>query len=132
MKLLFATMAIILFSGVFAAAGTQNGKQVKVLVNKPKTVNGIKIKFIEVVDDSRCPTDTECIWAGNARIKLQLSKNGKRSRLVELNTGQGDTSAVYEGVKIELVDLNPKPATNIRINRNGYTATLAVSKAARR
>lgn len=132
MKLLFATIALVLFSGVFAVAEAQNAKQVKVLVNKPKTVNGIKIKFIEVMDDSRCPTDAECIWAGNARIKLQLAKNGKRSKLVELNTGQGSTSAVYEGVKIELVGLDPKPATNIRINRNGYTATLAVSRAARR
>lgn len=30
---------------------------------------------VESIADSRCPTDVNCIWAGNAQVELTLSKD---------------------------------------------------------
>ena len=32
-----------------------------------------KVKFLEVTEDSRCPEGVDCFWAGNARLKIELS-----------------------------------------------------------
>ena len=32
----------------------------------------LKINFVSVVEDSRCPEGATCIWAGNAKIALTL------------------------------------------------------------
>ncbi|MGB7070058.1 MAG: hypothetical protein WBD22_11240, partial [Pyrinomonadaceae bacterium] len=106
---------LLLFSLIFTVfADDCSTETVRIGVNKEEslTQSKIKIHFIEMVEDSRCPTDVDCIWAGNAKIKINASKQGKTSKIVELNTGQGDNHFKFEGYKIELTDLNPKPASN--------------------
>lgn len=33
----------------------------------------LKIKFVDVPEDSRCPMNARCVWIGNARIKLKVN-----------------------------------------------------------
>ena len=35
------------------------------------------IKFIEVLEDSRCPKNTTCVWEGRARVLVEISEIGK-------------------------------------------------------
>ena len=90
----------------------------------------LSVRFVELVEDSRCPVDTQCIWAGNAKIKLRVSKNG-RSHDLTLDTNGPNQTVTAEGYKIKLVGLTPAPRSNIRINRNGYVATLEAEKLTR-
>lgn len=121
-------MLLTLVFGISLQA--QTNQRVTVQVNQQKTLAKIKltIKFIALVEDSRCPTDVECIQAGNGKIQIELKKVGSGTKIFELNTNAQPKAVSFAGYTIELVDLNPKPATNIRINRNGYTATFNVSK----
>jgi hypothetical protein len=130
MKTLFLTIVITLAFGVFQFAGAQTNQTLKVQINQQKTLpkSKLTIKFLSLVEDSRCPTDTNCVWAGNAQIKVKISK-GKESKTFDLNTNLDPNIVSFAGYEIKLAALNPKPASNIRINRNGYTATFAVSKA---
>ena len=117
---------------VFAApqiAGAQTKQQQKIQINKQKKFSGSKItvKFLSLVEDSRCAEGTRCVWAGNAQIKIEVSKNGAK-KTFELNTNLDPKSATFGDYTIELVDLTPVPKANIRINRNGYVATFAVSR----
>ena len=102
-------------------------QEVEVQIAHEKTFNGIKIKFIDMLDDSRCPKDTTCVWAGNARISVQVSRNGKK-KIVELNTGRGLQAVVFEGYEFTLAKLTPEPASNVRIRKDGYVATFKVAK----
>jgi hypothetical protein len=131
MKTLFLTLILTFTVGTFYFAKAQTNQTVKVQINQQKTVakSKLTIKFVSLVEDSRCPTDTKCVWAGNAKIKVKVS-SGKKSKTFELNTKLEPNIIMFAGYKIKLADLNPKPATNIRINRNGYTATFAVNKLA--
>lgn len=119
----------IFFSGVLTAPA-QSTETARIQINKEKKLarSKLTIKFLELVEDSRCPTDTQCIWAGNAKIKIQIRKNGRDAKTVELNTNLDAQSTTVAGYKIELTGLTPQPRSNIRINRNGYVATFRVTR----
>jgi len=60
-----------------------------------------------------------------------VSKRGGESKTFELNTNLGPKGETFEGYAINLVNLTPTPRDNIRINRNGYTATFSISRLTR-
>jgi hypothetical protein len=70
----------------------------------------------------------QCIQAGNAKIQIEVKKAASGVKTLKLNTNDKPQSISFAGYTIKLTDLNPKPASNIRINRFGYTATFIVSK----
>ena len=42
-------------------------------VRERAQLGNLQIRFIGVPEDSRCPLDVECVWAGNAKIVLGVS-----------------------------------------------------------
>ena len=106
---------------------SKHHQEVEVQIAHEKTFNGFKIKFIDMLDDSRCPKDTTCVWAGNARVSVQVSKNGKK-KIFELDSTRGTQAVVFQGYEFKLTKLTPEPATNIRIRKDGYIATFSVAK----
>ena len=128
MRLLTAVLLVLFGFGAFSFVSAKQPERVSVKINKAATAKGgINIKFVELVDDSRCPRDTNCIWAGNAKIKVRVTKNG-RSKDIELNTNLEPKDVVFAGYSFRLVGLTPEPRSNIRINRNGYVAAIEVQK----
>ncbi len=131
-KLILALILIFVCGSVLQAKG-RTDEQFKLQVNGQKTItkDKLKIKFISVVEDSRCPEDTNCVWAGNAKVQIKISKRGGASKTFELNTNLEPQIITFEGYEIKVIDLTPQPRTNIRINRNGYTATFSISRLTR-
>ena len=128
MKLLIAGFLVLIGFGPFVGVSAKHPDRVSVKVNEVATAkSGIRIKFVEMIDDSRCPTDTNCIWAGNAKIKVRITKNG-RSKDLELNSNLAPRDVVFAGYSFKLVGLTPEPRSNIRINRNGYVAVIEIKK----
>lgn len=129
MKLLIASLLVLAGFGSFSAVSAKQGQEVSVKINTEEKANGgVRIKFVELVEDSRCPVDTNCIWAGNAKIKVRVTRNG-RSRVLQLNTMTRGSDAVFAGYKFRLTDLDPDLRSNVRINRNGYVARIRIEKA---
>jgi hypothetical protein len=89
---------------------------------------GLRVSFVAVTEESRCPEGVECIRAGNAQIMLKVSKAGKRARLLKLNTGQDPKHDLYRDYDIKLVGLEPHPKKDVRIRKRDYAATLVVSR----
>jgi hypothetical protein len=92
---------------------------------------GLRIKFISVKEDSRCPADVKCVWAGNAAVRLEVSTRGRGSRTLTLNTNNSSSSVdenQYRGYKLKLVELSPYPRSDRKIAPGDYVATLLVSK----
>ncbi|HEY9282075.1 MAG TPA: hypothetical protein VIP46_01350 [Pyrinomonadaceae bacterium] len=87
----------------------------------------LRITFLAVEEDSRCPKDVECIQAGNARVRL-LARNSKgaRARFV-LNTDILRGARRYEFGKygIELIRLSPQPTAGAP-KRRAYEAVLSI------
>src|SRR5438046_10625208 len=89
--------------------------------------DGINIKVCEMVVDSRCPTGTDCIWAGNANVKVSVT-SGLRTQIFELNSNTQPTSIKFSGFDIKLSGLEPRPAANVRIDPSKFVATFDVTK----
>ena len=128
MRALLFTLAVLLS---FTFASAQSAEQFTLKLGQQKTTKAgrITVKFLNLEEDSRCPTDVNCVWAGVARIKVQVRKNGKAESL-ELNTNDHKT-AVFQGYSITLKDLTPRQSTTSKYSPSAYSATFTVSKAKR-
>ncbi len=83
----------------------------------------LSIKFLEVAEDSRCPTSVECVWEGNAGILLLISQD-----TVSLNTTLEPKEIDIGSYVIELISVSPYPETTEPINKEDYTIELVVTK----
>ncbi|MFD2822416.1 hypothetical protein ACFS5M_01970 [Lacinutrix iliipiscaria] len=41
--------------------------------------NDIELKFVDVLQDSRCPKNVNCIWAGEVVVLVDVFKNGNKT-----------------------------------------------------
>jgi hypothetical protein len=125
------TLALIAFWTIaFGTLTLVNGQtQLKVMAGKQKTAfRVLTVKLVSVVEDSRCPIGVDCVWAGNAKVEIKVRKSNGAWKTLQLNTGMGDTLAVFEGFEIKFMELTPHPAVNIKINPKKYLATFAVRR----
>jgi hypothetical protein len=130
MKTIFLTLILTFIFGGFVSAEAQTTEKIKVRVNQQKTSarGGLKIKFVSLIEDSRCPADTNCVWAGNAKIQVKITDRRGKSETFEMNTNLEPKEISFGGYQFNLVELTPVPRTDIRINRNGFVATFAVNR----
>ena len=91
---------------------------------------GLSVLFRDVLEDSRCPTEAVCVWAGRARIQVSVGLNGMRiaDMGLSLQDGNGGGTTSVNGYALRLIALEPHP-TYGSIDKNAYTATLVVDKA---
>jgi hypothetical protein len=141
MKKIISLLFLTLVFGVAQAAlaqrpGLAGGggftAEVKLNAGQQKTVprSKVKIKFISVTSDSRCPSDVNCVWAGNAVVKLQVS-DGRETKVIEINstTGRrGDRIGMYA---INLDGLTPKTNSKTKIRAKDYRVTISVNQITR-
>jgi hypothetical protein len=129
MRKVFLGLILTLIFGGAMSVSAQSSQQVSLRVHKQKSVmrDRLRIKFV-AVEDSRCPRDVECIWAGNAKVTIKVTNRNGRTETFDLNTNTGSKTARFGGYEIRLGNVSPYPRSNIRINRNGYTASFTVTK----
>lgn len=129
MKSIFLSLVLALIFGGVMTANAQTSQQISVGLNKQTKVSRGKltVKFV-AVEDSRCPQDVTCVWAGNAKVTVKVSNSKGKSQTFDLNTSLEGKSATFAGYEIKLADVTPYPRSNIRINPNGYTAKFVVTK----
>lgn len=92
----------------------------------------IAVRFEDVLEDSRCPADVECVWEGNARVLIVFAEgmaNGPRFE-IELDTAHGMENEAFlsNGLGVRLLDLEPLPT--IEADPEDYTVTLLLFRLA--
>jgi hypothetical protein len=106
------------------------GQEFELKINQEARIEGeaLAVVFESVVEDSRCPEGVDCIWSGNAKIRLKSGKQKQTPATVELNTDVGSKGSSYLNYEISLVALKPRPKADKPIQPNEYRATLIVTK----
>ena len=94
------------------------GRTVK--VERTKT----RVRFAELIEDSRCPRDVQCIQAGRARVRLSVQRGNAAPVSIELSTEQDGSTRNAGGVTWELQAVEPYPAAGIERRPQDYTITL--------
>lgn len=107
------------------------------VVGYAETINlaeGVSISFTAVEQDTRCPTNVQCVDEGNAQI-LMTTASPRGQWSVRLNTNNTlPINALFDYYGVELRDLTPKPTLNpatgmSTIPASSYEARVFVIKA---
>lgn len=85
------------------------GELVQLHEGESASIRGTNTQFrIEDINDSRCPADVQCVWAGQAAVVLTLfGTDVTRTDTLRLNKPKPD--AHYGGYHIWLKEVKPFP-----------------------
>lgn len=105
----------------------------KIVKRGTKISSDMSMKIISV-QDSRCPTNTNCFVAGEAKIVFEITKDGRSVEATlkakgncEGDDGKCGNSTVAAGQKIQLLNLYPYPEANSKIDQGDYTAKVKIN-----
>lgn len=130
MKILILTFVLMFAMATIISAQDSATLTLRPGLHKKAGGTGLKVKFISVVEDSRCPKDVNCIQAGNAKIKIQIS-DWRGSKTAIINTTSGPTGDNYGGFTVNLTELTPLPLSAKKTNLARYRATFEVQRLTR-
>lgn len=85
-----------------AAAGAAAGA-VEARLGETVRLGDVSVRPIAVVEDSRCPADVQCVWAGRLRLRAALSGVGETELVL------GEAFALPSGGTLTLVAAAPAP-----------------------
>ncbi len=85
--------------------------------------NGIFITPLEVLSDSRCPSDVVCISAGEISLRVMLEK-GTSTQNVTLKL---QSSTTFEGYKITFTNVTPAKNSKTALKNSDYRFTFVVT-----
>ena len=85
-------------------------------LNELANLEGLTVKPLAVIEDSRCPAQVQCVWAGRVRIRADISGNGTR----ELTLGE---PLAVSGGTLTLVDVRPSKRASEAIAPRAYQFT---------
>jgi hypothetical protein len=68
---------------------------------------GLRVGFVRVTEDSRCPINARCIRAGFARVEVQLSAPRTAAARAILSTPDEPRGASYGAYEIEVLEVQP-------------------------
>lgn len=107
------------------------GEEFKLGVGKSAALKGegLEIEFVSVGEDSRCPQGVDCIWEGNAKVRLRLKRARGAAVEIELNTNLEPRGSATHGYEVRLTNLSPYPKANEPVDKKSYVASLEIRKA---
>jgi hypothetical protein len=102
---------------------------VKVRVGQMLVVDGIRVRFMGVESDSRCPSDAVCIWQGDAvaNFSVELDCECRAAAIsLPLHINMEPRSGTAYGHRVELKGLQPYPRSESQIKPDAYWAWVRV------
>jgi hypothetical protein len=126
--IVLATSFLLLFLSTVVSAQRDQEISVKVGETKTASVSGFRLKFVAVLEDSRCPEGANCFWAGVARIQVTIETKSGDATTVELATIEENQNVEMAGYRIHLVKLDPKPSAEKAPETKEYLAWFRFEK----
>ncbi len=105
----------------------------KLHFGKSFQVEDLELKFVEVLQDSRCPKNVNCVWAGEVVVLVDVFKNGKKTDQKKLTLSP--TSQLQkllgnlftsESITISGFNVLPYPVSGIKTKMEDYYIQLDV------
>jgi hypothetical protein len=84
----------------------------------------LSVQVDTISEDSRCPSDVQCVWAGNARVQLRMRTATAGDAVMPVNTMLDPRSASYGGRTVTLVGVEPQPRQGQPIRQEDYRVRL--------
>ena len=131
---LVAFVAIFLLLGGCIGTGglkASLGQQFSLSIGQSAQIEGedLQIKFVEVVEDSRCPTGATCIWEGRVSLTVEIKEDNSPYKMVLIQPGMTDqySEETYKEYRFTF-KVEPYPEVDKEIAVTEYRLLLTVSK----
>jgi hypothetical protein len=99
-------------------------ERIEIAIGESGPAIGVRITVHEVLEDSRCPIDVTCIWAGTVRVRATLESGlGTAEQVFEL-----DTPITTEVEEVTLIQVGPFPEEGVSIEDSDYTFIFEIKK----
>ncbi|MES3005558.1 MAG: IPT/TIG domain-containing protein [Patescibacteria group bacterium] len=122
---LYGTSSSLNFNVTSVPATTTINQNITLPLNQIGTVSTLQITALKIVEDSRCPTNVTCIWAGRVVVQTKL-KSGVNQATINL---VNDEEFVLDGYKVKIIEVTPAKTSSGQIINNGqYRITYRVIK----
>ena len=132
----------ILFSTAAASAVERGNDKALHAGETLRYDRGLKITFLAVRNDSRCPINAKCIWAGDAEVVLRVKAGSQAARRVTLHTNlkpqtvvipaqvfPPGTAGIPKSYLISIASLTPQPEAGRKTLQSDYRLKLDISVA---
>ncbi len=83
----------------------------------------IQVEFVDVLEDSRCPSNVTCVWAGNGKVQIRFDQDN-----IHLNTYLEPQETSVENINIQLLDLEPYPEHPRQFEKEDYKVRLLITE----
>ena len=89
-------------------------------------VNSLRLRPVDLVEDSRCPINVQCVWAGRVRIGVRIgAPDGSGIEPRELTLGE---PASVHGGTLTLVRVEPEKKFAGSVEREAYRFTFTYTR----
>ncbi len=86
----------------------------------------LRLSFLAVPADSRCPIDLVCAHAGEAIVEIAAADGSSFTKLLRLNLYQEPHAAEVAGYLVRLTRLEPDRRVGVPVPLGDYQAVLSV------
>jgi hypothetical protein len=127
--LLAAAVTLLLITVLPACTSNSNtikakpGEEFNLKIGQTVSISGedLKIKILDVINDSRCPQGVVCVWAGEVSCEVEFIYNGHKQTETLTQSGGSDELAEFRLDKYKLFfDVQPYPEEDKIIAESEY------------
>lgn len=102
---------------------------VKLMLGKTVVLAATEVSFETVLEDSRCPKNVTCIWAGQAKVRVRVKPQGGSESVRDITFNPGLQGSILlaetKDCRIVVDNLHPYPiATTEEVAKKGYFLSL--------
>ena len=87
----------------------------------------LRVVFARVAEDSRCPVDVTCTWAGNAQIEVGIAVGMGPTHALLLNSGVEPQEVLWNGQRVTLLRVEPQRRAGRTIPFGSYRITVRLT-----
>lgn len=133
-KIALTLLLLLLVSGCLGF-----GSETKVILNQPFSLKINQTAYLasedltihlREINDSRCPSDVVCVWAGEALAKIEIGKGGTGALLMMRLEEHPQAVEFLDAYTMELISVDPYPSTANPLSQSDYNVTLKVRRKA--
>ncbi len=116
--------ALLLAIALAACATTPGQARPTARLGQVATVDGIRVRPLSVVEDSRCPVNAMCVWAGRLIVRTEVRAGGRRV-IRNLELGKSQTIA---GGTLTLSSVEPGKVAGVEADPRSYRFTFRFAR----
>ncbi|MCC6925782.1 hypothetical protein [Novosphingobium sp.] len=120
LKPLFPLALIAALGGCVTTSRAQDDGSIAARLGQQVDLGGPKVTPIKVLEDSRCPQEVDCVWAGRVRLEVRI-ETGAGASVRELAS---DSPLPVADGTLELVRTDPPRSNQGTIAQQDYRFAL--------